>query len=153
MQLTPKTKYDVSENERSRSRTLAVKYANDDLTVAAAYGKFNNKTKMIDSRKVNPEEPNRLAGKSRGFEVFGQYELGMITEGLAIQSSFERLKGDKDKSQGDTANAKHKTFALAPVYTTGPMQFAFEWKRDHETGFAGKKQKDDTYTVQARYYF
>ncbi|AMO58569.1 hypothetical protein GZ77_18330 [Endozoicomonas montiporae] len=108
---------------------------------------------MINSRKVNPSSPSRLAGKSKGFEVFGQYELGMITEGLAIQSSFERLVGDKEKAHGDTSNAMQKTFAFAPVYTTGPMQFAFEWKRDYETGFKGKKEKDDTYTVQARYYF
>ena len=123
---------------KSRSRTIGAKFANDDLTVAAAFGKFNNKTSL----------DGRIDDKSKGFELFGEYGL---TQDLALQASYEQLTADKQT--GDDSKAKDKIFAIAPVYTTGPMQFAFEWKHTREKGFDGKKDKDDAYTIQARYYF
>ena len=133
-----KTEY--SNKDNSKSTSLGLRFAGEELTVAFAASDLRYATKVGGAAEVSE--------KARGMELFGEYSLDSVKDGLAIQAKYDHLT---DKTSG--SSAKDKKFALAPVYRTGPMQFAFEWAHDRNTDTNGVKTQDDTYSIQARYYF
>lgn len=131
--------------DKSKSATAGVKFENEMLYAAAMYGQFRNKT-SVDTTVTD------LDRKSTGIEVYGRLQLPQVVDGFALEAGYNQL--DANKQQNDTdSDAQLQEYMLGAVYTTGPMQFAFEWANSNTKNHAGDKDKNDTYTLQARYYF
>ncbi|MET4696457.1 porin [Endozoicomonas lisbonensis] len=139
---------DFAGQDKAKSTTFGVKFDNEMVYAAAMYGEFRNVT-SVDSG---------LDQKSTGIELFAQLNLPQVMDGFAVYTGYNQLDADKaQKNKGKNSttktDAQFKEYALGAVYKTGPMQFAFEWATSRDKDVAGNKDKDDTYSIQARYYF
>jgi hypothetical protein len=90
--------------------------------------------------------------ESTGIELYGKLALPQVVDGFYLQSGFNQLSAD-DTYTGDKTDAQFTDYMLGAIYETGPMQFAFEYTRGEKVAADGKKDQDDTYAVQAIYYF
>ena len=146
------TKYEENGSykgqDKSKSATFGVKFDNEMVYAAAMYGEFRNVTSVDKG----------LDQKSTGLELYGRLNMPQVMEGFALQAGYNQLDADKaqngfGKDGATKTDAQFKEYMLGAVYKTGPMQFAFEWATSRDKDVAGVKTKDDTYSIQARYYF
>ncbi|WP_257288253.1 porin [Endozoicomonas sp. SESOKO2] len=130
-------------SDKSTSATVGAKYENEALYLAATYGQFENKTAVVKGT---------LDKESTGIELYGKLALPQVVEGFYLQSGFNQLTAD-DTYTGDKTDAQFSDYMVGAIYETGPMQFAFEYTRGEKVAADGSKDLDDTYAVQALYYF
>ncbi|WP_448215516.1 porin [Endozoicomonas sp. 2B-B] len=130
-------------SDKSTSATVGAKFENEALYLAATYGQFENKTAVVKGT---------LDKESTGIELYGKLALPQVVDGFYLQSGFNQLTAD-DTYTGDKTDAQFTDYMVGAIYETGPMQFAFEYTRGEKVAAAGNKDFDDTYAVQALYYF
>ncbi|KEQ16479.1 porin [Endozoicomonas numazuensis] len=131
-----------NNTDKSTSATAGAKFENEALYLAAVYGQFENKV-AID---------NTMAKKATGVELYGKLALPQVVDGFYLQSGLNQLSAD-DTFTGVKTDAEFTDYMVGAIYETGPMQFAFEYTRGEKVSQGGKKDLDDTYAVQAIYYF
>lgn len=129
-------------SDKAKSATVGAKYKNEALYLAATYGQFENKTSVIEGT---------LDKESTGIELYGKLALPQVVDGFYLQSGFNQLTADKNYTE--KTDAQFSDYMVGAIYETGPMQFAFEYTRGEKVAVDGKKDFDDTYAVQAVYYF
>ncbi|WP_422412605.1 MULTISPECIES: porin [unclassified Endozoicomonas] len=139
----PTNSPDYSGSDKSTSATVGAKFENEALYLAATYGQFENKTAVVKGT---------LDKESTGIELYGKLALPQVVDGFYLQSGFNQLTAD-DTYTGDKTDAQFTDYMVGAIYETGPMQFAFEYTRGEKVAAAGNKDFDDTYAVQALYYF
>ncbi|KEQ13192.1 porin [Endozoicomonas numazuensis] len=128
--------------DKSKSTTAGLKFENENLYLAAMYGEFRNKTELGD----------KLNAKSKGVELYGRLAMDNILQGFSLQAGYNELKDDS-KTTADQTKATFKETMMGAIYETGPMQFAVEYAKDDSKNMDGKKEADNTLSLQARYYF
>ncbi|WP_152558934.1 porin [Endozoicomonas numazuensis] len=128
--------------DKSKSATAGLKYENEGLYLAAVYGEFHNKTELGD----------KLNAKSNGLELYGRLALNNVLQGFSVEAGYNDLKDDS-KAEADQTEATFKEAMVGAIYETGPMQFAVEYAKNDSKNEIGKKDADNTLSLQARYYF
>ena len=141
-QIGSKTLSIYDGSDKSTSATVGAKFENEALYLAATYGQFENKTAV---------EKGTMDKESTGIELYGKLALPQVVDGFYLQSGFNQLSADE--SYIGSTDAEFTDYMVGAIYETGPMQFAFEYTRGEKVAADGKKDQDDTYAVQAIYYF
>ncbi|WOG25773.1 porin [Endozoicomonas sp. 8E] len=134
------TKY--VDQDKSKSATAGLKFENERLYLAAMYGELTNKTKLAD----------KLNAKSKGIELYGRLAMNNVLQGFSLEAGYNELKDDSSAAV-DQTEATLKETMIGAIYETGPMQFAVEYAIDDSKNDAGKKNGDNTLSLQARYFF
>ncbi|WP_257288721.1 MULTISPECIES: porin [unclassified Endozoicomonas] len=140
------TKYEetgtFADQEKSKSATAGLKFENERLYLAAMYGELTNKTNLSGD----------LDAKSKGIELYGRLAMNNVLQGFSLEAGYNELK-DNSSASTDQFEATLKETMIGAIYETGPMQFAVEYAIDDSKNTDGKKEGDNTLSVQARYYF
>ncbi|WP_422410474.1 MULTISPECIES: porin [unclassified Endozoicomonas] len=140
------TKYEEAAGyegkEKSKSATAGLRFENERLYLAAMYGELTNKTQLGDE----------LNAKSKGIELYGRLAMNNVLQGFSLEAGYNELKDDSSANDDQFKNTLKETM-IGAIYETGPMQFAVEYAIDDSKNDAGKKEGDNTLSLQARYYF
>lgn len=140
------TQFDKRDN--AIAHVIAAKYQMNQLYLAATYGKFENHTNAVAGAGYAGDSFDK---KSTGLELFARYDIEAI-DGLGVYTGMNQLKVDTN-ADGSSGKGKldHKT--LGVVYNIGAMQFAGEYTFNDSKDHEGRKDQDNYFNLQARYYF
>ncbi|WP_422133344.1 porin [Endozoicomonas sp. ALD040] len=142
------TKY--KDQEKSKSATAGLKFENERLYLAAMYGELTNKTQL--NGNINVDVDVYADAKSKGIELYGRLAMNNVLQGFSLEAGYNELK-DNSSATTDQFKETLKETMIGAIYETGPMQFAVEYAIDDSKNDTGKKEGDNTLSLQARYYF
>ncbi|PSW20572.1 porin [Photobacterium sanctipauli] len=121
----------------------ALKYQNEKVYLAAAYGQFENMTNAASGG---------FDQESEGIEIYARYSADQLMEGLSFNAGYNNLDVTKD-SEGNDTDAQRVNYMIGTAYTVGPMLFAAEYTIfDNKDGIGGGDDSDQ-FEINARYYF
>ena len=140
------------ELEKAKATLVGIKYAQGPIYAAATYSLMKNHATL----DADMGYADVRFEKAIGTELYVSYELN---ENFKLETGYNELKNDEDSAGADVTNNHLKYFPVGVVYTAGPMQLSATYQYEKGTKNVvvntvdTKKDVDDKFVVQARYYF
>ncbi|AMO58570.1 hypothetical protein GZ77_18325 [Endozoicomonas montiporae] len=129
--------------DSAKAHVFGVKFDHEDLYVGFNYGEFKHHASL---------KSGLIAEKAKATDLYASYALSSLVDGLAVFGAYQNLDFDKDAS-GAKTKEELKIASIGVKYQTGPMMFGVQYDQNDSKNAAGKKENDNIFSFNARYYF